>query len=752
MGSTGEEAIISNWHEFPAAASGPGSAGRPRKRPWVPKKPAEAFAKERCLSYAVKVGPSAAIALSWGFCVGAEPASEASAQSNALEVVVSAPPKGALERASGDQEFSPQRALEQAAVTLGEFFQEQAALGVSSGNAGLGGAPNKINLAARAINPRFSSRTQFIWDDMPLAIAPYGRPQMTLFPVSIAWMNRIRVSLHGAQAQMGPHSIGGHLRMSLLDIPRGERESLSLSVDHFGRVQANALMQLARSRQQWALGYTTMQGDGYRQHSKVNSHGAMLRWRRRVGLAHRLGLLGFLYGEESQIPGGIRPEQFKKDPRMSQRPLDRFVGLRAGGGLFWSAILARGVNLKTRLVGGATDRRSEVSTETLQKALVAPLRVSPRRFSFVQLASRLAARMEPWGARGQIEPLARLGMSSTLEWAQLRSENRDPQRPSRLELRSRDEESIRAIALHASLGLRDRSGRWFWKAGLRSEWLSLMRQDIRAQRFGRYYSSALLPSTELRYAPLSELSLFASYGQTFSPPQFLQIALAQEQQEFRPERGHSAELGLRLALWRGRLRGSSVGFFKEIRHYADVSAERLDRPGRLRAIGAEQQLELQLPLPWGSARLGPHFRAEAGYSWTHARIVEGEFDGLRVPWVPRHRLRSSVGLNLRGWGAAFVRLGLRHEGTMSSDYRPELQEDPTGARGQIPAWTTLWASLGASSLRLAPGWTLRVALGVDNLLNQLQYSRTPDRNAGRIMLSPRRFRLSLGLEHRRSLR
>lgn len=693
-----------------------------------------------------------AIALNLGLCLGVEPAPQASQEPTDLEVLVSSPSQGALERASGDQTLSAQRAQQEAAVSWGEFFQEQAGLAVSSGNAGLGGAPNKINLAARAINPRFSSRTQFLWDDMPLAIAPYGRPQMTLFPVSLAWMDRMKISLHGAQASMGPHSIGGQLRLNLSDIPFGERALLGLSIDHFGRVLGNALMQIARPRQQWALGYTTMQGRGYRQHSKVNSQGAMLRWRRRVGLAHRLGLLVFLYGEESQIPGGIRPEQFDQDPRMSQRPLDRFVGLRVGGGLFWTAILARGVSLKTRLVAGATDRRSEVSTATLQEALVAPLRVSPRRFSFVQLASQLAARMEPWGPRGRIEPIARLGMSSTLEWAQLRSEDREPPSSTGTKLRSRDDESIRAIALHGSFGLRDRAGRWFWKAGLRSEWVSLMRQDIKAQRSGRYYASALLPSTELRHAPLPELSLFVAYGQTFSPPQFLQIALAQERQEFRPERGHSGELGLRFVLWRGRLRGSSVGFYKEIRHYADVSAERLDRPGRLRALGAEQQLHWELPLPWGSARLGPRVRAGGGYTWTRARIVQGEFDGIRLPWVPRHRLRSSLGLAFRGWGAAFARVGLRHDGAMTSDYRPDLQEDPSGARGLIPAWTTLGAGLGASSLRVARGWTLRVALGVDNLLDQRQYSRTPDRNAGRVMLSPRRFRLSLGLEHRRRLR
>lgn len=650
-----------------------------------------------------------------------------------------------LDRASSKLVASPDRAGRRGALALGDYLAGQAALTVTSGNAGLGGAPNKLNLGARGISPRFSSRTQLLWEGMPLALAPYGRPQLTMLPLSLGWMDAMEVDLHGAGANMGPHSIGGQLRLRLHDRSGGHKARVQLRMHHFGRVMVDALLQVGDARQQWAWGYMTLQGRGFREHSRAQVHTGFARWRRRLGRRHRLGLLLFGYGEETQLPGGVTPLAFQNNPRASSRPLDRFVGGRIGGGVFWDALLGPGLWLRTRAVGGLSDRRSEVSTQPAPRAFEAPLRVTPRSFSYVQVESRLRARSDALGGRNQLRGQLEFGVSPTLEWARLRSEDWDPLRSTRWTQRSKDQERIMALALFGQAQLGDAKGRWQLLVGLRSEWVVLSREDQTQSQLGAHRLFALLPSVELRYALLDGLSLFGGYGQTFSPPQFLQIGLAKERAQLAPERGHSAELGLLGAWWKGRLRGQVNGFFKGIRDFADVSAQRLDQPGNLGALGTESQLRLEQRLARGQVRLS----LGMAHTWTRGRISGGAFDRLRLPWVSAHRLRSHVGVEFESLAGAYMRANWAYDSAYSTDYRPGFEEDTRGSRGVIPAWHTFGASLGVGRIALGSGLGMQLSLSVHNLLNQLQYTRTPDRNAGRILRSPRRFTFGLTLHHQR---
>lgn len=672
-------------------------------------------------------------------------ASPARAQSEELEVVVD--PSVEREDAGVGRERiagEAQRLRLGGVQSLGAFFADTAQLSVTAGNAGLGGASNKLSVAARGVNPRFSARTQWLFDGLPLAIAPYGRPQLTLFPLAMGWIDVVDLDLGGVMPFMGPHAIGGHLRLSLSDIVPGNQEQVQLRVDQFGQVQANLLMQMATEREQWVVGYATAQGSGYREHSEVSSHSALVRWRRRIGERHRLGAVALLHGEDTQIPGGLTPEQFEQDPRSSVRPLDRFTGIRALGGLFWDAVLAPGFVLSSKAVAGLTDRRSEVSTQTGVLALTAPLRVNPRRFHYLALESRLRASLGdlgPWPVRAVVE----FGVAPALEWAQLRSEDRDPASGVRLTLRTRDRESISAMALHGRFLLLDRHRRWRWQAGVRAQWVGLSRQSQTSADFGDHHLFALLPSTQLQVRLQPRISLVAQYGQSHSPPQFLQISLAKDKGQLAPERGHSAHLGLDAQRLDRALGLKVVGFYKSIQDYADVSAQRLDQPGRLRALGLESQAFLRWPFFSGQ---GPRLEARLAHTWTQGRIVGGQLDRAQLPWVSPQRLRASVAFLQPAWSEFFLRGGLSYDAAQRTSYGADDRETPDGSAGRIPAWTSLWASLGLGDLRLGPKWQAQLSLRMDNLLDQRQYTRTPDRNAGRLLLSPRRLAFLLRLSRK----
>ena len=77
------------------------------------------------------------------------------------------------------------------------------------GSSGIGSQDTKLQVAVRGVNPRLSSRATVLLDEIPLAPAPYGQPQMSLFPLSVFSIDTIDVVRGGATARYGPQTSGG---------------------------------------------------------------------------------------------------------------------------------------------------------------------------------------------------------------------------------------------------------------------------------------------------------------------------------------------------------------------------------------------------------------------------------------------------------------------------------------------------------------------------------------------------------------
>lgn len=693
-----------------------------------------------------------------------------------LEVVVEQedPQAAAMQSDRSQRQISTSGRQAEAAGEVAALLDNEAALTVTPGNAGLGGAKTKLNVAARGVNPRFSSRSQFLLDGFPLALSPYGRPQMTLFPLVLDFIDKVEIDLQGVDVDQGPHSLGGVISLKSKTIPRGFSQDLYFGLSNRGARRMGAAVRGATHRRAWEVGASTWDGRSYRESSHTNAKGVWLRYMQRLGQRHRLSAFVFGYGEHVQLPGGLSPQDFRENPFQSTRPHDRFTGARVGGSLRWVFVITPSLSWQTQISAGHTQRRSELETSLPkasskakdQKAGMAParffgealeegsakgvaMRIQPRRFRFVQIKSQLDVR---WPSDKLVQH-SRVGGWSSLEWARMRSDDRWLGTGILIKQRSLDHEAIRGSALYLQHEISDQDEFVRVRAGFRGEAVNFSRDDrLKSLRVSKWQFGGL-PSASVTLRPRPWMAAYASYGQSFSPPQFLQISLATEDSQYRPERGQSAELGLRLRK-QGRLSiwGNSALWLKSIRDYADVSAERFDQPGDLLALGFDATLNWKQR--W-SLRSPEGLSGQLSYSGLRGKIQGGAFDGARVPWYPKHRARFALRYDTRH--RIYLRSSLRVDGSYLTDYENTIEEDPKGRRGQIPAWTSLDLELGVGPLdlnhrsRSRSGQVLRMtcAFSVRNLADQRRYSRTPDRNFGRVLLEPRTFLFHLAFSRQR---
>ena len=75
-------------------------------------------------------------------------------------------------------------------------------------------------ISVRGLYESRSGRVQALSDGIPLALAPYGQTGLSLFPVTLATVDRIDIVRGGAAVQYGPNNVGGVINFISKPIPK----------------------------------------------------------------------------------------------------------------------------------------------------------------------------------------------------------------------------------------------------------------------------------------------------------------------------------------------------------------------------------------------------------------------------------------------------------------------------------------------------------------------------------------------------
>ncbi len=612
---------------------------------------------------------------------------------------------------------------------MGDMLVGVPGLRVTEGNAGLGSVGTKLNVATRGVDPRFSSRTTVLLDGVPIATAPYGRPQLTLFPISPFSIERIDVIRGGASVRFGPQTAGGIIDLVSRPIPESLTVIASSQVDQFGGTRHGAAVGGTRGRWGASLEVTPRVGRDFREHSAFHSEGGLLKLRYAPGPRLVLRSLSHAHWEHVQIPGGLRPEDAAADPRQSTRTRDAFIGWRVGTNAVADARI--GAHHQLRMLGYAhrTDRISFIARGHDDEEPA--LDEQPRTFDVAAVEPRWVTTID----RGAGPRMAvTVGVRGAYERGHLRG--------------TRDGRSTRDthVRLGAVAAYAEQSARWAdvgvtVNAGVRSEQVSVLREDRREGQRGRRRYAALLPAASIAWDPVPSLRLFAAYRRSFGPPQFLQISLAQEHRQLRPETADTVDAGIELN-GAGGVRLAVTGWVKAFDDLIDVSLDAIETPGDTVAQGVEVEGR------WIPSAIVPALRGlelSGAHALTRGRITTGPLAGRPLPWFPRHEVWGALTHQSRRGLLGGLRI--HYVGARWTDYAASEEEDATGRVGRLPAHALVHAHLGLRR-RLASGTTVTLVGGVRNVLDARWSSRSDDRNGGVLPMAPRTLYVQLTLRHR----
>ena len=141
-----------------------------------------------------------------------------------------------------------QRIEASGAASIGDAMRRIPGVQVTD-NSGTAGSSVSLNIGVRGLTGRYSPRSTVLLDGVPLAVAPYGQPQLSFAPTSLSNIESIDVVRGGGAVRYGPQNVGGIINFSTRAIPseaglHGEAGVRYTAYDHGGgdSAQYNAFL------------------------------------------------------------------------------------------------------------------------------------------------------------------------------------------------------------------------------------------------------------------------------------------------------------------------------------------------------------------------------------------------------------------------------------------------------------------------------------------------------------------------------
>lgn len=620
------------------------------------------------------------------------------------------------------------------ATNVGEVVARAPGVRSVEGNSGLGSQDTKLNVAVRGVNPRLSGRATVLLDEIPIAPAPYGQPQLSLFPLSLFSISEVDVVRGGATARYGPQTSGGVFNLISNPIPKTPAIAVFGQGDSNGDLSFGTSYGATHGRFGMYLEYAPRTGHSWREHSRKEIHGGIAKFAFRFNNRLELSSLSHGYYEDSELPGGLFRADYDENPFQNSRPFDAFRGSRLGTSLKldWQPKDNLDVDFAgwyshsyrvTAMASNPTDTRSEIDE----------FETSPRTYDVIGFEPRLAMRWDHTKLSHQLS----VGARAAYELANIEKYIDDV--GGRLKTQDGDARSA-AYAAYVDEKLMFLDGDLVLDVGMRLEYIQMSFRDNLLSRMLRRNFWAPLPAASLWYSPVDEVALFLAYGRSFGPPQYLQLNAAPSNKLLLPETSNSLELGLKVLELAG-IYGESTLWYKDFRNFLDVGEESYDLIQTIYLYGVESEIEWIPSEVWD---MPGELSVYGGYGWTGSYLNGSAIKGHIMPWYPVHEA---------WWGGSYefefgTSLGcdVEYFSDQYTDYQNREEETIDGAYGVIPSYATVnvWTR---TQTALPNGWRVEFGGGIKNVGDVRYFSRTDDRNAGIIVGRPRTYYISFGLAH-----
>jgi len=592
----------------------------------------------------------------------------------------------------------------------------------STDNSGSAGSAVSLNIGVRGLTGRYSPRSTVLLDGVPLAVAPYGQPQLSFAPVSLNNIESIDVVRGGGAVRYGPQNVGGIVNFTTRAIPGtpGLAGDASVRYSRFGEGgHSTQYSAFVGSQLDNGLGiallYSGIDGTGWREGSDEKVNDFALKFRYLLGGGAQVyGKLSY-YDVKSMTPGGLTVAQYDANPFQNTRPTDYWDGERKGIDLGYLNTLSATQEAEVKVYYNESSRSS-----ALVNAGRTAVTYQPRNYQVLGVEPRYTQRVK-WGA-------ATHDVTAGYRYLRERGDDNSYNVTVATGVQGATATFDNETDAHAFyVDDRIAYGAWRITPGVRFEKIDSQRTDRSGNRTFDTANDKVLPSLNVAFLATPALTVFTNYGTSFGPVQNTQLNSQSASNPLRPELAKTVELGAR---WKARGLMAEATLYR-LRFDNQILQVPGTTPATFRNIGATKHEGIESAIEYRFAGALEGFSAYANWNYTKAIQESGATAGLDVPFYARRT--GTVGARYET-GAFSADLSATAQSRQFSDAENTIAESANGGVGRIPGFGNINAQAG---WKLPGKPAVQWLAGVNNLADRRYYTRNVDGNLGRMAGAPR---------------
>ncbi|MCH7395267.1 TonB-dependent siderophore receptor [Acinetobacter dispersus] len=600
----------------------------------------------------------------------------------------------------------------------------------ASENSGTSGSDASLSIGVRGLTSRFSPRSQLMIDGVPLAVAPYGQPQLSLAPTTLGNMESIDVVRGAGSVRFGPQNVGGIINFNTRRIPDSVSASIGMTTEiaENGNLKVNPNLFVGTTLDNGlglALLYSGVNGDGYRDqndYSNIND----LRLKASYALDDYSSIEANLHRYEAKVdmPGGLTPAQYAQNPYQSLRNHDYMEGNRNDVSLKYNY---KKDNNAFEVLTYHLDSYRDAGVERLGSSVY---QTAPRDYKVTAIEPRYSHAFPLGNTLNEVSVGYRYLKETSRESVDRASYN-NKTGPRDFYGWTKADGDTEAHAFYVDN--RTDLGAWSLTPGLRFERIKINENMYKLNRdysvlngvnASKTYDS-VLPSFAVIYKANEQWNIFANYGKSFAPFQYSQMATTNSDRAYltmdglNPEKADNYEIGthylddylsLEFTLF-------YIDFADQLKR--DDAAQTYTNLGATKHKGAELGLKYNLGAINDTLA---NVSVYANTTYTKATASAGQDSGSELDFYSNWIGNAGVDYKHDQW--TFNTNLYAQSSQVAAD-----KDDATGRYGNIPGY-------GIVGVRAAYDFAntslsgLKVGLGVKNLFNQEYYTRSSDQVGG----------------------
>ena len=595
-------------------------------------------------------------------------------------------------------------------------------------------------ISVRGLYESRSGRIQALSDGIPLALAPYGQTGLSLFPMTMATVDRVDIVRGGAAVQYGPNNVGGVINFISKPIPRewettlqekttfnaGGRQLWDTYLGTGGYLTDNFGLQ---------LDINTLSGEYGREHSDTDVQNYRLRGQWNIDDDRDLSFGVQHYKADMDLAGALSVKDYKDDPRQSTRPLDRFEGdTDRVWGTYTQRLGAMGpfdsVEFSWTNFAHNSYRNFVVGLPFTPDGTAVTKQDGPRDFKVWGTEPRISATVDGDNV-GQTWLLGARYVSEDIDYKvnrqSLATGVTAPFRDWKFD------DNARAFYISNAISLLDH--RLTITPGVRYENARMNYSDGITGFERENKSEEWLPGLTVGYQANDAWYVYANAQKSLRPPQVTQIV---KEGAVGAELAWNYETGVRYTPWDGMRVDFNlyrIDFDDQIAYNA--TTDRFDNLGSTRHQGFETDI---FWTPQAMRDLDLH----AGYAYLDAKQRNGTFKDNEVPYSSRNQFMVDARYRFaEHWTYNLDGLYISKAYTDAANTR---DENASASVGELPAYW-VWNTAIEREFPLADKSVLTASAGISNLFNREYYFRGIDTAPWGRQAAPERS-LTLGVNYR----